>query len=132
MVRIRFPPAQSLQTFGPSPAPACREDLGIKLENVTLDMLGRAKRVVIEKENTTIIDGAGDKDSPMSLGRIVPTTVSFSNLVHALEYDASTSDLTPVAHQCEPLHARRRQSGQKISSVGEDWRLNRVRLPIGW
>ena len=35
------------------------EDLGIKLENVTLDMLGRAKRVVIEKENTTIIDGAG-------------------------------------------------------------------------
>src|SRR3712207_4029685 len=35
------------------------EDLGIKLENVTLDMLGRAKRVRIEKENTTISDGAG-------------------------------------------------------------------------
>ena len=34
------------------------EDLGIKLENVTLDMLGRAKTVRIEKENTTIIDGA--------------------------------------------------------------------------
>src|SRR5215207_2402557 len=38
------------------------EDLGIKLENVTLEMLGRAKRVVIEKENTTVIDGAGSKD----------------------------------------------------------------------
>ena len=38
------------------------EDLGIKLENVTLDMLGRAKRVVIEKENTTVIDGAGSKE----------------------------------------------------------------------
>jgi chaperonin GroEL len=38
------------------------EDLGIKLENVTLDMLGRAKRVRVEKENTTIIDGAGKKD----------------------------------------------------------------------
>ena len=38
------------------------EDLGIKLENVTLDMLGRAKRVRIEKENTTIIDGAGATD----------------------------------------------------------------------
>jgi chaperonin GroEL len=38
------------------------EDLGIKLENVGLDMLGRAKRVVIEKENTTIVDGAGAKD----------------------------------------------------------------------
>src|SRR6188474_3397615 len=37
------------------------EDLGIKLENVTLDMLGRAKRVRIEKENTTVIDGAGKK-----------------------------------------------------------------------
>ncbi|HJS33813.1 MAG TPA: chaperonin GroEL [Alphaproteobacteria bacterium] len=37
------------------------EDLGIKLENVTLDMLGRAKKVVIEKENTTIVDGAGKK-----------------------------------------------------------------------
>ena len=37
------------------------EDLGIKLENVTLNMLGRAKKVSIEKENTTIIDGAGSK-----------------------------------------------------------------------
>jgi len=39
------------------------EDLGIKLENVTLDMLGRAKRIVIEKDTTTIIDGSGDKPS---------------------------------------------------------------------
>src|SRR5213082_2231737 len=37
------------------------EDLGIKLENVTLDMLGRAKRVVITKENTTIVEGTGKK-----------------------------------------------------------------------
>jgi chaperonin GroEL len=37
------------------------EDLGIKLENVTLDMLGRAKKVSISKEETTIVDGAGDK-----------------------------------------------------------------------
>ncbi|AUW41532.1 chaperonin GroEL [Rhizobium leguminosarum] len=37
------------------------EDLGIKLDNVTLDMLGHAKRVLIDKESTTIIDGAGDK-----------------------------------------------------------------------
>jgi chaperonin GroEL len=40
---------------------AISEDLGIKLENVTLQMLGRAKKVVIEKENTTIVDGAGSK-----------------------------------------------------------------------
>jgi chaperonin GroEL len=37
------------------------EDLGIKLENVTLNMLGRTKKVAIEKENTTIIDGVGSK-----------------------------------------------------------------------
>ncbi len=40
---------------------AISEDLGIKLENVTLQMLGRAKKVVIEKENTTIVDGAGSR-----------------------------------------------------------------------
>jgi chaperonin GroEL len=37
------------------------EDIGTKLENVTLDMLGRAKKVTIEKENTTIVSGAGKK-----------------------------------------------------------------------
>jgi chaperonin GroEL len=40
---------------------AVSDDLGIKLENVTIEMLGRAKRVRIEKETTTIIDGAGKK-----------------------------------------------------------------------
>jgi chaperonin GroEL len=44
------------------------EDLGIKLENVTLAMMGRAKRLRVEKENTTIIDGAGKK--PDIQGRI--------------------------------------------------------------
>lgn len=39
------------------------EDLGIKLESVTLNMLGQAKRVTIDKDNTTIVDGAGDADT---------------------------------------------------------------------
>ncbi|CAN7485088.1 chaperonin GroEL [Phenylobacterium sp. LjRoot219] len=38
------------------------EDLGIKLENVSVEMLGRAKKVTITKENTTIVDGSGDKE----------------------------------------------------------------------
>ena len=38
------------------------EELGIKLENVTLDMLGRARKVTITKDDTTIVDGAGDKE----------------------------------------------------------------------
>ncbi|MBL0408541.1 chaperonin GroEL, partial [Microvirga aerilata] len=47
------------------------EDLGIKLENVTLDMLGRAKRIRIDKESTTIIDGAGSsKDIEARVGQI--------------------------------------------------------------
>src|SRR5206468_3624039 len=40
---------------------AISEDLGIKMENVTLAMLGRAKKVMIDKENTTIVSGAGKK-----------------------------------------------------------------------
>jgi chaperonin GroEL len=40
---------------------AVSEDLGIKLDKVTIDMLGRAKKVLIEKENTTIVNGAGKK-----------------------------------------------------------------------
>ncbi|MGO9171186.1 MAG: chaperonin GroEL [Rhodomicrobium sp.] len=47
------------------------EDLGIKLENVTLNMLGRAKRVSIDKDSTTIIDGAGKKkDIEARIGQI--------------------------------------------------------------
>lgn len=40
---------------------AISEDLGIKLDNVTLDMLGRTKKIIIEKETTTLVDGAGPK-----------------------------------------------------------------------
>src|SRR6202045_834483 len=47
------------------------EELGIKLENVTLQMLGRAKRIRIDKEATTIIDGAGEKkDIEARIGQI--------------------------------------------------------------
>src|ERR1700709_201210 len=44
------------------------EDLGIKLENVTVAMLGQAKRVTIDKDNTTIVDGAGDSDRTKARG----------------------------------------------------------------
>jgi chaperonin GroEL len=55
--------------------------VGLKLENVTLDLLGRAKRVIITKDNTTIVDGAGEKDEVN--GRI--------NQIKA-EIDATDSD----------------------------------------
>jgi chaperonin GroEL len=47
------------------------EDLGIKLENVTLDMLGKAKKVVVKKDDTTVVDGAGaKKDIEARVGQI--------------------------------------------------------------
>jgi chaperonin GroEL len=47
------------------------EDLGIKLENVTLEMLGKAKKVTITKDDTTIVDGSGDKkDIEARIGQI--------------------------------------------------------------
>ena len=56
------------------------EDLGIKLENVTLEMLGRAKRVRIDKENTTVIDGAGTKaDIEARVAQIKATTTRRSS-----------------------------------------------------
>ncbi|MER3403597.1 MAG: chaperonin GroEL [Armatimonadota bacterium] len=56
------------------------EDLGIKLENVTLDMLGQAKKVVITKEETTIIEGAGSQEAVLGrinqIKRLIETTES--------------------------------------------------------
>jgi chaperonin GroEL len=56
----RFP--LIVETFARLRSRSCIiEDLGIKLENVTINMLGRAKKVTVEKENTTIVSGAGKK-----------------------------------------------------------------------
>ncbi|ARS29398.1 chaperonin GroEL [Sphingomonas sp. KC8] len=60
---------------------AISEELGTKLENVTLDMLGTAKRVTIDKDNTTIVDGAGSPDTIK--GRV--------DVIHA-QIENSTSD----------------------------------------
>ncbi|HLJ65491.1 MAG TPA: chaperonin GroEL [Stellaceae bacterium] len=57
------------------------EDLGIKLENITLDMLGKAKKVRVEKENTTLIDGAGKK----------PDILARTNQIRA-QIEETTSD----------------------------------------
>jgi chaperonin GroEL len=64
------------------------EDLGIKLENVTLNMLGKAKRVLIEKENTTIVEGTGKKAD----------IVGRCNQIRA-QVEETTSDYDPVKLQ---------------------------------
>jgi chaperonin GroEL len=53
------------------------EDIGLKLENTTLDMLGRAKRVVVTKDETTIVDGAGNSDD--IAGRVNEIRVEIEN-----------------------------------------------------
>jgi chaperonin GroEL len=53
------------------------EDIGLKLENTTLDMLGRAKRVVVTKDETTIVDGAGDPEE--IAGRVNEIRVEIEN-----------------------------------------------------
>ncbi len=47
------------------------EDLGLKLENTTINMLGRAKKVIVEKENTTIIEGAGKKEDVQARIKVI-------------------------------------------------------------
>ncbi len=47
------------------------EDLGLKLEDTTIDMLGRAKKVIVEKENTTIIEGAGQKEDVQARIKVI-------------------------------------------------------------
>ena len=56
------------------------EDLGLKLENITVQQLGRAKRVVITKDNTTIIDGQGKKDDLQMVFKNCATAASVLKL----------------------------------------------------
>ena len=71
------------------------EDLGIKLENVTLQMLGRAKRVRIEKENTTIIDGAGKK--PDIEGRIAQIKAQIEETTSDYDHEKLQERLAKLA-----------------------------------
>ena len=53
------------------------EEVGLKLENVTLDMLGRARKIVVSKDETTIVDGAGDASE--IAGRVNQIRVEIDN-----------------------------------------------------
>src|ERR1041384_3408865 len=84
------------------------EDLGIKLESVTLDMLGKAKRVTIEKENTTIIDGSGTKkDIESRIGQI------------RAQIEDTTSDYDREKLQERLAKLRGRVAGLKVGGATE-------------
>jgi chaperonin GroEL (HSP60 family) len=80
------------------------EDLGIKLENVTLDMLGRAKKVSITKENTTIVDGAGKK--PTSKAACPDQGADRGNLLRLRPREAAGASGQARWRRCR--HPRRR------------------------
>jgi chaperonin GroEL len=102
------------------------EDLGIKLESVTLDMLGQAKKVVITKEETTIIEGAGSKEAVMGrinqIKRLIETTESsydreklqerlakLSGGVAVIKVGAATeTELKEKKHRFEDAHSATR------------------------
>jgi chaperonin GroEL len=102
------------------------EDLGIKLENVTLDMLGQAKKVVLTKEETTIIEGAGSKEAVMGrisqIKRLIETTESsydreklqerlakLSGGVAVIKVGATTeTELKEKKHRFEDAHSATR------------------------
>ena len=78
------------------------EELGLKLENVTISDLGRAKRVTLDKDNTTIVDGAGDKDKIK--GRIEEIRKQIEN---------DDQRLRPREAPGAPREARRRRRGRQ-------------------
>ena len=73
------------------------EDLGIQLENVQLKDLGRAKKVKIDKDNTTVIEGAGKKDAIQ--GRVQASSASWRSppAITTRKSSASASPSSPAA-----------------------------------
>ena len=86
---------------------AISEDLGIKLENVTLNMLGKAKKVMIDKENTTIIQGAGKK---------ADIEARVSQIKAQIEETTSDYDREKLQERLAGLHHRLEQRQQFLQS----------------
>ena len=80
------------------------EDLGIKLENVTLKDLGRAKKVTIDKENTTIVDGAGKK---------ADIEARVKQIKAQIEETTSDYDREKLQERLAKLRRRRRDQGRR-------------------
>ena len=82
------------------------EDLGIKLESVTLEMLGQAKRVLIEKENTTVIEGIGGSENIK--GRVEQIRAQIEETTSDYDKEKLQERLAKLAGGCRG-HPRRRQ-----------------------
>ena len=92
------------------------EDLGIKLENVTLDMLGRAKKVTISKDDTTIVDGAGDKSEIE--GRIAQIKAQIEETTSDYDKEKLQERLAKLVRRRCGDPGRRRQRGRGEGEEG--------------
>jgi chaperonin GroL len=79
-------------------------DLGIKLENVTINMLGRAKKVTVEKENTTIVSGAGKKTDIQA--RIAQIKAQIEETTSDYDREKLQERLASFHHQPEAQHPK--------------------------
>ena len=105
------------------------EDLGIKLENVTLQMLGKAKRVRIEKENTTIIDGAGRSPTSKAGSRRSRLRSKTRPPTTTRRSFRSVSPSWPAASRLSASAAQRRSRSRK-GRIASTTRCTRQRRPL--
>jgi chaperonin GroEL len=89
------------------------EDLGIKLENVTLDMLGTAEKVSITKETTTIVDGAGSKDDINGRVGQIKAQIEETTSDYDREKAARASGETRWRCCCDPRWRRDRNRSER-------------------
>ncbi len=125
------------------------EDVGIKLENATLDMLGRARKVIATKDNTTIVDGRGDKkdiesrisqirreietsDSDFDKEKLQERLAKLSGGVAVLKVGAATeSELTYKKHKVEDALAATKAAVEEGIVAGGGTALVRAGVAVG-
>ena len=114
---LRRPPEGCSRTSRSSRAAAVAEELGVKLENVTLKDMGRAKRITIDKDNTTLIDGAGKR----------PTSRADRQIRNQIEETTSDYDREAAGAVGEARRRRGGDQGRRATGRDEGERGSRTR-----
>jgi len=109
---------------------AISEDLGIKLENVTLAMLGRAKKVMIDKENTTIVNGAGKKADIEARIAQIKTQIEEDHLGLRPREAAGASGETRRRRRGDPRRRCDRKSRSRSARIAWMTRCTRPRAAV--
>src|SRR5712672_1023133 len=109
---------------------AISEDLGIKMENVTLSMLGRAKKIMIDKENTTIVSGAGTKDD--IVGRCNQIRAQVEETTSDYDREKLEERLAKLAGGVALLRASQHLKGLRTKNDDQKTGVEIVRKALSW